>query len=214
MDPPRGSGGPETPFPPLNAGAKTPRQVMKTDVGDCETPVNASNVKKYNISTLYRRLSIRNLVSSLPAAGDGSSSTKVVLPGNENPASRRRRPFQYGSCTTRERKIQPAAGGGRSSTEAVLPENENPAGRRRRPFQYGSCTTRQRKILKLYYQKTKIQPAAGCGRSSTKVALPENEIPADQRTKIQPAAGNGRSSTKVILPDNENPAGRRTRLFQ
>ena len=50
-----------------------------------------------------------------PAAGDGGSSTKVVLPENENPA---------------------AAGDGGSSTKVVLPENENAAGRRRRRFQY------------------------------------------------------------------------------
>ena len=30
-----------------------------------------------------------------PAAGDGRSSTKVVLQENEKPAGRRRRPFQY-----------------------------------------------------------------------------------------------------------------------
>ena len=30
-----------------------------------------------------------------------------------------------------------------------------------------------------------------------------------QRTKLQPAAGDGPSSTKVVLPENENPAGRR-----
>ena len=35
-----------------------------------------------------------------------------------------------------------------------------------------------------------------------------------QRTKIQPAAGDGRSSTKVVLPENENPAGRQRRPFQ
>ena len=35
-----------------------------------------------------------------------------------------------------------------------------------------------------------------------------------QRTKIQPAAGDGGSSTKVVLPGNENPAGRRRRRFQ
>ena len=35
-----------------------------------------------------------------------------------------------------------------------------------------------------------------------------------QRTKIQPAVGHGRSSTKVVLPENENPAGRRPRPFQ
>ena len=50
--------------------------------------------------------------------------------------------------------------------------------------------------LKLYYQRTKIQPAAGDGRSSAKVVLPENDNP-------QPAAGDGRSSTKVVLPENE-----------
>ena len=37
--------------------------------------------------------------------------------------------------------------------------------------------------------------------------LPENE-------KIQPAAGDGRSSTKVVLPENDNPAGRHRRPFQ
>ena len=37
-----------------------------------------------------------------PAAGDDRSSTKVVLAENENPAGRRRRPFQYYSCTSRE----------------------------------------------------------------------------------------------------------------
>ena len=36
----------------------------------------------------------------------------------------------------------------------------------------------------------------------------------DVRTKIQPAAGHGRSSTKVVLPENENPAGRPRRPFQ
>ena len=35
-----------------------------------------------------------------------------------------------------------------------------------------------------------------------------------QRTKIQPAAKDGGSSTKVVLPENENPAGRRRRRFQ
>ena len=139
-----------------------------------------------------------------PAAGDDRSSTNVGLPENENPAGRRRRPFQYQSFATRERKssrlpatavpvpkfcyqrtkIQPAAGDGGSST--------------------------------------KIQPAAGDGRSSTKVVLQENENPAGrrrrpfqysswlyyQRTKIQPAAGDGRSSTKVVLLGSEHPAGR------
>ena len=32
-------------------------------------------------------------------------------------------------------------------------------------------------IIKLYYQTTKIRPATGDGRSSTKVVLPENENP-------------------------------------
>ena len=62
-------------------------------------------------------------------------------------------------------------------------------------------------VLKLYNQRMKIQPAAGDGRSSTKVVLPENE-------KIQPAAEDGRSSIKVALPENEKPAGRRRRPFQ
>ena len=84
-----------------------------------------------------------------PAAGDGGSSTKGVLPENENPAG----------------------GDGGSSTRVVLQENQNPAGRRRRRFQCSRRTTRERKssrppepavpVLKLYHQRTKLQPAAG-----------------------------------------------------
>ena len=91
-----------------------------------------------------------------------------------------------------------AAGHGRSGTQVGLPENENPAGV---------------PVLKLYYQRTKIQPADSHGRS-TQVVLPE-------KTKIQPAASPGRSSTKVVLPgvetavpENENPAGRQPRPLQ
>ena len=77
----------------------------------------------------------------------------------------------------------------------------------------------------------KIQPAAGDGRSSTKVVLPEKEnavpvlklyyqrihiqrppetaVPVPklyyQSMKIQPAAGDGRSSTQVVLTENERP---------
>ena len=76
-------------------------------------------------------------------------------------------------------------------------------------------------ILKLYYQKTKIQPAAGDGGSSTKVVRAaaadggsSTKVVYYQRTKIQPAAGDGGSSTKVVLPESENPAGRRRRRFQ
>ena len=77
-------------------------------------------------------------------------------------------------------------------------------------------------VLKLYYQRTKIQQASGDDRSSAKVVLPENEkssrslattVPVlklyYQRTKIQPAAGDDRSSMKVVLAENENPPGRR-----
>ena len=60
--------------------------------------------------------------------------------------------------------------------------------------------------IKLYYQRTKIQPAAGDGGPVLKLYY--------QRTKIQPAAGDGSSSTKVVLPENENPAGRWRRRFQ
>ena len=35
-----------------------------------------------------------------------------------------------------------------------------------------------------------------------------------QRMKIQPADADGRYSTKVVLPENENPAGPRRRPFQ
>ena len=149
-------------------------------------------------------------------AENGRSSTKVVLPENENPSGRRERPFQYSSCTTRERKsirsprtavpvlklyhqrtkIHQVTENGRSSTKVVLPENQNLSGRRERPFQYSSCTSTERKsirpprtavpVLKLYYQ----------------------------RTKIHQVAESGRSSTKVVPPENENPSGRRERLFQ
>ena len=132
-------------------------------------------------------------------------------------------------------EIQPGTGDGRSSTKLVLPENGNPAGRRPRPFQYQTCTTRERKssrppatavpVPNWYYQRTKIQPAAGHGRSSTKLVLPrerkssrpETAVPVlnlyYQRTKIQPDAGDARSSTKLVLSENENPAGR-PRPFQ
>ena len=146
-------------------------------------------------------------------AGDGPSSTKVVLPENENPSGCRRRPFQYSSCTTRKRKsirlpettvpvlklyyqktkIHPVTGDGPSSTQVVLPENEIPSGCRGRPFQYSSCTTRERNsirlqgtavpVLKLYYQRTKFHPVAGDGRSSTQVGLPENENPSGYRRR-------------------------------
>ena len=105
-----------------------------------------------------------------PAAGDGSSSAKVVLPESKNPAGRRRWPFQYCSCSTRARKSSRPAGDGRSSTAVVLPENENPV-----------CRRTAVPVLKLYYQRRKIQPAAGDGCSSTKVVPPENENLAGSR---------------------------------
>ena len=184
-----------------------------------------------------------------PVARDGRSGTKVIRPENENPAGRRRRPFQYSSCTTRfgilklyyqRTKIQEAAGDGRSSvlpenenpagsrrrrsstkvvlpgrssTQAVLPENENPAGRRGQPFQYSNCTTRKKRssrlpatalpVSKLYYHRTKIQPAAG-------TAVPVLKLYCKRR-KIQPATGDGRPSTQIVLPEKEHPAGRRRR---
>ena len=142
-----------------------------------------------------------------PVAGDGCSSTKVVLPEIKNPTSCRGRPFQYKSCTARERKpirlpetavpvlnldynrtkIHPIAGDGCSSTTVVLPEIEILSSCRRWPFQSKSCTARERKsirlpetavpVLKLYYQRAKIHPVAGDGLSSTKLVLPENENP-------------------------------------
>ena len=101
----------------------------------------------------------------------------------------------------RPSKIQPATGDGNSSTRTVLPENEPTAGDGRSsttkeqnpPFQYSSCTTRKRKssrppatsvsVLNLDYQRTKIQPAAGDVRLSTKLRLPENENPAGRRQR-------------------------------
>ena len=99
-----------------------------------------------------------------PAAGDGGSSTKVVLPERKSS-----RPPETAvpvlKLYYRRAKIQPAAGGG-SSTKVVLPEKENPAGRRRRRFQYQSCTAGERKssrppetvvpVLKLYYQRAQV----------------------------------------------------------
>ena len=72
---------------------------------------------------------------------------------------------------------------------------------RPRPFQYSSCTTSRPPetavpVLKLYYQRTKIQPAA-------KVVL-------YQRMKIQPATG----VPVLKLYCYEKPGGRRRRLFQ
>ena len=64
--------------------------------------------------------------------------------------------------------------------------------------------------LSSYYQRTKIQPAAGDGPSSTKDVPPENfkssrppgtALPVlkvyTKERRIQPAAGDGRSSTKM-----------------
>ena len=81
---------------------------------------------------------IKNDRHSFWAAADRCSSTKAVLPENENPSGRRRRPFQ--------------------SYKAVQPKIENPAGRRRL-------------VLKLYYQRTKIQLAAGDGHLDKAVLL-------------------------------------------
>ena len=41
-------------------------------------------------------------------------------------------------------------------------------------------------VLKLYYQRREMQPAAGDGGSSTKVVLPEKENPAGRwRRRVQ-----------------------------
>ena len=90
-----------------------------------------------------------------PAAGDGGSSTKVVLP--ERKSSRppeaavpvlklyyQRTKMQPPPETAvpvlklyyQRTKMQPAAGDGGSSTKVVQPENENAASLRRRRFQY------------------------------------------------------------------------------
>ena len=119
-----------------------------------------------------------------PAAGDGGSSTKVVLPENEDPAgppetavpvlqlyyqrtkiqpARRRRRFQYQSCTTRERRSSRPAGDGGSSTKVVLPENENPAGSPETAIP----------VLKLYCKERKSSRLAGDGVSSTEVVFCE-----------------------------------------
>ena len=90
------------------------------------------------------------------AAGEGDSSTKVVLPENEKSSrppekaipvlklyyqrtKKSSRPPETAvpvlKLYYKRTNIQPAAGDGGSNTEVVPPENENPAGRRRRRFQ-------------------------------------------------------------------------------
>ena len=114
--------------------------------------------------------------------------SKVVLPGNENPSVCRRRPFQYQSCVTTERK--------RKSIR--LPETAIP-------------------VLKLYYQRTKTHLLAGDGLFGTKAScnsrepksvwLPDTAGPVQklyyQRTKIHLVAVDDRSSTKLVLTKRE-----------
>ena len=99
-----------------------------------------------------------------PDAGDGRSSTKLLLPKNENPAGRPVLKLYY-----QRTKIQLAAGHSRSSTRLVLPMNGRKSSR---------TSETAVPVLKLYYQRMEIQPAAGHGGSSTRVVLPENENPA------------------------------------
>ena len=108
------------------------------------------------------------------------ASTLYYQRTNIQPGCRRRR-FQYNSCTTRDRKSSQPPETAAPVQELHYQRIKNPAGRQRRPLQY----------YQLYYQRTKIQPAAGDGHSSS-IKLYY------QRTKIQPAAGGGRSSTKPI----------------
>ena len=185
---------------------------------------------QYSSCTTRERKSIRSPRTAVPVlklyyqrtkihqvAENGRSSTQVVLPENKNPSGRRERPFQYSSCTTRERKsirsprtavpvlklyyqrtkIHQVAENGRSSTQVELSVNENPSGRRERPFQYSSCTTRERKSIR-----------------SPRTAAPVLVNLYYQRTKIHQVAENGRSRTKVVLPENVNPSGRRERPLQ
>ena len=81
-------------------------------------------------------------------------------------------------------------------TKVVLPEKENPA-----------LPETVVPVLKLHYQRRKIQSAAGDGRSSTKTFY-------YQRRKLQPPAGDRCSSIKVLLSEKENPAVCRRRSFQ
>ena len=90
----------------FQAGAKRKKRKhmlgLLRDASVSRPPATAVSVLKL----CYQGLKIQ------PAAGDGPSSSQVVLPQHENPAG----------------------GGGRLITKDVLPGNENPAGRWRQPF--------------------------------------------------------------------------------
>ena len=166
------------------------------------------------LNLYYQRTKIQ------PAAGHGRSSTKLVLPENENPAGRRRRPFQYQTCTTRERKSSqlPATAvpvlnlyyqenGNPAScrprpfqyTKLVLPENGNPASRWPRPFQYQTCTTRERKSSQ---PLATAVPVPNLYYQRTEIQPPATAVPVlnlyYQRTKIQPDAGDGRPPQTAV----------------
>ena len=96
---------------------------------------------------------------------------------------------------------------GRGPPGRHRPRQKAPGPDTDRPLFGDRCSSIIFPVRKLYYQRRKIQPALGDGRSSTKVVH-------YQRRKIQPAAGDGRSSTKVVLPEKENPAGCRRPPFQ
>ena len=172
--------------------------VQKVAVGQMAqgTPFRSPAVAHFRKKTL-----------NLPTVSNTSPKTRRITTFEEaSLGNQAKRDYDFTAATVK------SAGDDLSSTKVVLPENENPV-----------CRRTAVPVLKLYYLRTRIQPAAGDGRSSTKVVLPENE-------KIQPAAGDGRSSTRVVLPErassrpsatavpvlitmvqpgNENPAGRR-----
>ena len=113
-----------------------------------------------------------------PFAGNGPSSTKRVIPQNEDPPSCRTRTFTavpVKKCTkdrTSTRlpdtartklippatKTHPVARHDRSSSKILLPQNENPSGR-------------VLPVLSLYYRRAKINPVAGNGPSNTKLPI-------------------------------------------
>ena len=163
---------------------------------DVKCDRRVSNAEQHRL--LYT-LHMKRLFNGCPGLyWDGHQHFRTVfLLGKRHPTHQKRWVLFLDSSVCLHAGAQEMA----SSLKVKLPENDNPAGRLRRPFQHESCTARERKsrrppatavpVLKLYYQRTKIQPAAGDGRSSIKAVLPENENPGgrtrERKSSMPPA---------------------------
>ena len=138
-------------------------------------------------------------------AGNGRSCTYLVPPANDNPPVCPKRPFQYKTCNTTERRssqlpdpnvhgrfgktkkkilyqrpnINPVAGHGPHQINTT--GDLNPSGCQTRPFQFENSTTTERKSIR----------------------LPERVLPVlslyYRRTKINPVAGDSPSNTKLPI---------------